>query len=68
MFVVEFCWGLVLLGKLCSLGFGVNVYFFQDAFPCRVKAMHFVYEPAVFSIVFALVKPFLKEKLVSRVS
>lgn len=33
----------------------------------RLKAIHFVNEPAVFGAIFAVIKPFLKEKLVKRV-
>jgi hypothetical protein len=33
----------------------------------RLKAIHFVNEPAVFGAIFAIIKPFLKEKLVKRV-
>ena len=39
----------------------------QESFPMRLKAIHFVNEPAVFGAIFSLVKPFLKEKLVKRV-
>ena len=38
----------------------------QDAFPGRIKAMHIVNQPAIFSYVFNIVKPFLKEKMKSR--
>lgn len=40
----------------------------QEAIPMRVKNMHIVNQPYVFNMVFALFKPFLKEKLKSRVS
>jgi len=40
----------------------------QEAFPMRLKAMHFVNEPVVFGAVFSLIKPFLKEKLVKRLN
>jgi len=39
----------------------------QDVFPMRLKALHVVNEPSVFSTIFAIVKPFLKEKTVKRV-
>ncbi|XP_074039643.1 alpha-tocopherol transfer protein-like isoform X2 [Leptinotarsa decemlineata] len=38
----------------------------QDSVPLRVKAIHIVNQPYVFKIVFALFKPFLREKLRSR--
>ena len=40
----------------------------QEAFPMRFKGMHMIHEPAIFTYVFALIKPFMKEKLQSRVS
>lgn len=39
----------------------------QDSFPARFKAVHIVNEPAVFDVVFAITKPFLSEKLKSRI-
>jgi len=39
----------------------------QDAVPCRVKNIHVVNQPYVFNMVFALFKPFLREKLKSRI-
>ena len=45
----------------------VFVCFLQDAFPARIKGLHVVNEPSIFGTVFAVVKPFLKEKTVKRV-
>ncbi|CAK9828495.1 Alpha-tocopherol transfer protein-like [Anthophora retusa] len=39
----------------------------QDSVPLRVKNMHVVNQPYVFNMVFALFKPFLREKLKSRI-
>ena len=39
----------------------------QEAFPLRFKGMHAVHEPSIFGYIFAIVKPFLKEKMASRV-
>lgn len=40
----------------------------QDAVPARVKNVHIVNQPYIFNMVFALFKPFLREKLKSRVN
>ncbi|XP_058816089.1 retinaldehyde-binding protein 1-like [Topomyia yanbarensis] len=40
--------------------------FIQEAAPLRMKAVHFVKEPMLFSMVWTLMKPFVKEKLKSR--
>lgn len=42
--------------------------FIQDAMPLRLKEVHFVKQPFIFNMVWALIKPFLKEKLKNRVS
>lgn len=39
----------------------------QDSVPLRVKGIHIVNQPKIFNIVFALFKPFLREKLRSRI-
>jgi hypothetical protein len=40
----------------------------QDAVPLRIKNIHIINQPYIFNMVFALFKPFLREKLKSRVS
>lgn len=40
---------------------------FQDSVPLRIKNIHIVNQPYIFKIVFALFKPFLKEKLRNRI-
>ncbi|XP_050453208.1 alpha-tocopherol transfer protein-like isoform X2 [Cataglyphis hispanica] len=39
----------------------------QDAVPLRIKNLHVINQPYVFNMVFALFKPFLREKLKSRI-
>ncbi|XP_052762897.1 alpha-tocopherol transfer protein-like isoform X3 [Mya arenaria] len=39
----------------------------QDCFPMRFKGIHYLNEPAIFDYIFAIVRPFLKEKILSRV-
>ena len=39
---------------------------FQDAFPARFKAFHVVNNSTVFSILYALIKPFMREKMRQR--
>ncbi|XP_061390229.1 alpha-tocopherol transfer protein-like [Musca vetustissima] len=39
----------------------------QDSVPLRVKAIHVVNQPKIFNVVFSLFKPFLREKLRSRI-
>ncbi|XP_075384834.1 alpha-tocopherol transfer protein-like [Tenrec ecaudatus] len=38
----------------------------QDGFPIRIKAVHVVNEPRIFKGIFAVMKPFLKEKIANR--
>ncbi|XP_006839333.1 PREDICTED: alpha-tocopherol transfer protein-like isoform X2 [Chrysochloris asiatica] len=38
----------------------------QDGFPIRIKAVHGVNEPRIFKGIFAIIKPFLKEKIANR--
>ncbi|CAL1532913.1 unnamed protein product [Lymnaea stagnalis] len=39
----------------------------QDVFPARLRAVHIVNEPASYSNIFGLFKPFLKQKLLDRI-
>lgn len=39
----------------------------QDSVPLRIKGIHVVNQPKIFQMVFALFKPFLREKLRSRI-
>lgn len=39
----------------------------QDSVPLRIKGIHIVNQPYIFNMVFALFKPFLREKLKSRI-
>lgn len=39
----------------------------QDSVPLRIKGIHIVNQPKIFNIVFALFKPFLREKLRKRI-
>ncbi|XP_073987397.1 alpha-tocopherol transfer protein-like isoform X2 [Rhodnius prolixus] len=39
----------------------------QDSVPLRVKGIHIINQPYIFNVVFALFKPFLREKLRSRI-
>lgn len=41
--------------------------FIQEAMPIRMKEVHFVKQPFIFNMVWALIKPFVKEKLKKRV-
>ncbi|XP_028667886.1 alpha-tocopherol transfer protein-like [Erpetoichthys calabaricus] len=38
----------------------------QDGFPIRIKAVNVINEPRIFKGVFAIIKPFLKEKMAQR--
>ena len=48
----------------------VICYFFplQDCFPMRFKGVHYLNEPIIFDGIFAIVRPFMKEKILQRVS
>lgn len=39
----------------------------QDSVPMRIKGIHIINQPKIFQIVFALFKPFLREKLRNRI-
>ncbi|XP_066295914.1 alpha-tocopherol transfer protein-like [Branchiostoma lanceolatum] len=40
---------------------------FQNAFPCRIKGVHYLNESPLFDGVFAIIKPVLSEKIKSRI-
>lgn len=42
--------------------------FIQEAMPLRLKELHVVKQPFIFNLVWAMLKPFIKEKLKTRVS
>lgn len=42
--------------------------FIQDAMPLRLKEVHMVNQPFIFNVVWKVFKPFIREKLGSRVS
>ncbi|XP_077989663.1 alpha-tocopherol transfer protein-like [Glandiceps talaboti] len=39
----------------------------QNAMPVRIKGIHYINEPRIFDAVFAIIRPFLKEKLKNRI-
>lgn len=41
--------------------------FIQDAMPLRLKEVHMVKEPLIFKMVWAIFKPFIRDKLKARV-
>ncbi len=40
----------------------------QDAFPLKVRGIHLINEPIFFRPVFAMIRPFLPDKIKQRVS
>ena len=42
--------------------------FIQEAMPLRLKQVHFINQPFIFNMVWTLFKPFIRDKLRSRVS
>lgn len=70
--------GVVLAGSLrtfrkeenkkCFLNCAIKIFFtLQDGFPIRIKAVNIINEPRIFKGIFAIIKPFLKEKIANRV-
>jgi len=43
------------------------VQIIQDSFPCRFQEFHMINQPQVFNFLFAVVKPFLSEKIKKRI-
>lgn len=52
----------------CFLNCIIKIFFtLQDGFPIRIKAVNIINEPRIFKGIFAIIKPFLKEKIANRV-
>lgn len=52
----------------CFLNCTIKIFFtLQDGFPIRIKAVNIINEPRIFKGIFAIIKPFLKEKIANRV-
>ncbi|KAJ8016973.1 hypothetical protein DPEC_G00012950 [Dallia pectoralis] len=69
--------GIVILADYTGVGFSQAsnpgpflakkvVSILQDSFPIRIKAVNIVNEPRIFKGIFAIIKPFLKEKMAER--
>ncbi|KAM4691488.1 alpha-tocopherol transfer protein-like [Rhinophrynus dorsalis] len=69
--------GIVILADYNDVGFSQASHFgpfiakkvigiLQDGFPIRIKAVNIINEPRIFKGIFAILKPFLKEKIVKR--
>lgn len=71
-------YGLDSFHRLVHSNRGVSIIFsfsdsvfhvcWQDSFPLKVRGIHLINEPLFFHPVFALIKPFLTEKIKQRVS
>lgn len=54
--------------QMCFLNCIIKIFFtLQDGFPIRIKAVNIINEPRIFKGIFAIIKPFLKEKIANRV-
>lgn len=70
--------GTVVLMDFCNMGWtqtmGLSpafskrlLTFIQDAMPLRLKEVHFVKQPMIFNVVWKMFKPFIREKLKTRI-
>lgn len=68
---VWYCF-LALIGwtsrQLAQLVFVLDCVCVQDSFPLKVRGIHLVNEPMFFRPVFAMIRPFLSDKIKQRVS
>ncbi|MEE6514289.1 hypothetical protein FKM82_022312 [Ascaphus truei] len=69
--------GIVILADYSGVGLSQASHFgpfmakkligiLQDGFPIRIKAVNVINEPRIFKGIFAILKPFLKEKIANR--
>lgn len=69
--------GIVILADYSGVGLSHASHFgpflakktigiLQDGFPIRIKAVNIINEPIIFKGIFAILKPFLKEKIANR--
>ncbi|XP_060565186.1 alpha-tocopherol transfer protein-like isoform X3 [Ruditapes philippinarum] len=70
--------GIILLADLKSMGWKQTrrlkpllarriIGLLQDSFPMRFKGIHYVNEPVIFDMIFAVIRPFMKQKILDRI-
>lgn len=64
----KFVFNNKIFAIIFSFSYAVFHVCWQDSFPLKVRGIHLINEPLFFHPVFALIKPFLTEKIKERVS